>query len=666
MNWTSRLTQQESLDQLLKSKIPQLNSSTNSQDQKSFSISKKLNPEFSVDLHTNRSRDTCSAPEPELLNTSEQKFIINEALERLRKESNSCRSSSAYKSEKDNDPGEERRAIRETLGRNNMTPSSILLPSSHDYIEQQQRSISASYHDTNRCMHDNGVDINKRIPGRDCTTSMNSASEGRSCNSQVSCVDPALPPRPSSLMSNSVNQFKGLDGVCNTSIEAAGGCSSSAIATSSPNVVECSNEYQNDQNLSQSIHNQLIETGSISSLHHGYHNGHSEELKGHAGGNQFMNYSGHHFRLSDNSSYNSTSSTMLEHHNHMKPDSSGPEVRGSFDETVNTMPMHETIPTNHQANDSLNTARNLMQHSQQMRANIGQYYGSQYNLMQTPSSKSSSSPASTNSTPSPKTANIMNQNTSQYLNPQISSSMSNPPTSQMQVDSLNQHYISNGITAPSGGNHQHMHQVGHHYGYTQQATAGPSQHHLASMTAANEQSYSHHQHHHPQQHHQHQLHAQQSIYQHLAGNAVGSGVNHMYSSRANNTQYQGHHLQVSPTSHQTAHLISNSHQNQLNNAAAACAAAAVVSQTLKTVANQHVQSHHYSNTINNGFDSNSSFMTHHTGQFHNINPLVNHQSNNSGSNHHISVNPHQHSVSSANSVVTRKYQCKMCPQVSCV
>lgn len=299
------------------------------------------------------------------------------------------------------------------------------------------------------------------------------------------------------------------------------------------------------------------------------------------------------------------------------------------------------------------------------------------------------------STPPPK-AGIMHSNTTQHPNQIVQSavanSLSTSASAQIHLDQLNQHYMSASNGGGAGvnangvmGAHQQQHQINQHYSYNHQATGGSSnQHQLAVITSNHDQPYPHQQqqnHHHQQQQHQHQQLTQQpqqpntqspqSLYHHLANNAASVNVGNIYSNTTNSNHYQGH-LQGTGSAHQPNHLISGAHHNHLNTAAAACAAAAVVSQTLKNVANQHSQQHHYGGSIANGFGATTGSLMNMTAQHHqqfgSINTLNhNHHLSNQGSiSHHHQQPQHQqnHSVHHAATMVTRKYQCKMCPQVS--
>lgn len=203
-----------------------------------------------------------------------------------------------------------------------------------------------------------------------------------------------------------------------------------------------------------------------------------------------------------------------------------------------------------------------------------------------------------------------------------------------------------------------------------------------------------HEHQQQQQQSQQQQHhpsvGQQRIYHHLANNGVSVGSPGIYAG-SGNAHYQSHLTGNGLNGGQsTNHLIADAqHQSHLNNTAAACAAAAVVSQTLKSVTNQHQNhSQHYGTsaqfpTTNEGL-MNISVHNHHHPQ-HNqqsihTHPgaLVNHHSFINHHHHHqqqasrqnTQAPQHQHhsqqslSIGHATSLTTRKYQCKMCPQVS--
>lgn len=369
----------------------------------------------------------------------------------------------------------------------------------------------------------------------------------------------------------------------------------------------------------------------------------------------------------------------------------------------------------------------------QVMTNFNLCYGtnSHYNLMPTPSSKSTS-PTSSNSTPSPKTSvmhatsassgtgnsgtgssssssssgssNNNNNNNSNGPRPNhhiIASALANSSTSASQavhLDHLNQHYVNESMLSGSSLQ-QHHHNVAHNYTYANAPTSS-SNLHLAMSN--HDQQYSHHQinqsvpqqqqqqhqqmqqqqqqqqhHHQQQQHHQQQHHQQQSIqthqaiYQHMAHNTANVGVNHIYGNHGNTVHYQGH-LQAQAGN--SGQIVPGAHQSHLNTAAAARAAAAVVSQTLKTVTNHQGQhSHHYGSSIANSLSAtpgsimNHITAPHHQHQFHTMDQ-VGHSHHMASHHHHLTTNQAQQPPLStshnAASIVTRKYQCKMCPQVS--
>ena len=353
-----------------------------------------------------------------------------------------------------------------------------------------------------------------------------------------------------------------------------------------------------------------------------------------------------------------------------------------FDENSNSTRSYDRNETNLETTN-LNAA-------QQQARSAYQYYGGQYSLIPTVSSKSSS-PNSVNSTPSPRThtmraINVANHHSNQLLAAGLGGTSSvNISAAESHLEQLNHHYMnSNNASSAGTSSQQHQQQqqqqqqlqLNQHYSYNQQTTGESNQQqHLAIVN--HEAAYNHHQQ--QQRHAQLNVANQQSIYQ-IPNNSSSSSasMNHSnYSSSAGH--YQGHLQAAGMNNHQTSNLMVDAHQNHLNSAAAACAAA-VVSCTLKTVANQHNQHHqnHYGSSTQNGFASNPGNLVNitaqHHQQFHNVNPLnaqqhwaqsqtVNMQQNH---NHQVVHQQHQSSLPAhqAAAVVTRKYQCKMCPQVS--
>jgi len=528
---------------------------------------------------------------------------------------------------------------------------------------------------------------------------------------------------PASLMLTNINQFKPLDGNGNSSINSVsnGGANRTTTAnsnnniltpTSSANNVIASSDYHQD--LSH-IHNQrlteadVLAANSINSLQQNYQQSLANCDFKQASGSFVQQYSAAQNNRLSGGTVGYHHSFPSPHEQPIKlPGSQSLNSRNTFEEDNSIITDHgNNIRTgNHPNVESLNVAQDLAQHQAARTASLHQYYNNHYNLMPTSSSQSSSSPTSSTSTPSPKTSAMHStNNTSQHSNHIVSSPSSSavatnsPPTPHIHLNHFNQHYVNNSATASVIGINHQQHQVSQHYAaYNQQTAGAPNQHHLAMSN--HDQAFAHHhhnhhqqqqqhhqnhhqqaQHHHQQQqeqhHHQqqqqsqqqqqqqHNIHSQQSIYHQLATNS-NVNMNHMYVNAG--THYQGHLQNTSAVHQHSSNLMSGSHhQNQLNSAAAACAAAAVVSQTLKTVANQHNQQHHYGGSISGSFNATSTgglinITAQHHQQFHTVNPLNQHHlgNQNATSQQQTQNLPVHHTTS----IVTRKYQCKMCPQVS--
>jgi len=345
-------------------------------------------------------------------------------------------------------------------------------------------------------------------------------------------------------------------------------------------------------------------------------------------------------------------------------DSSG-NFSGSFERHS------EQLDTSGTHTQTLN--RDVLAHHQGHRGSVSNQYNShhQYNLIT--STSKSSSPNSTNSSPSPRVYDMQAINPIHGSNHIIPSGLNHSSTSTMttsesHLDNLNNHYMSGGA-ANLGLNQQH-HQLNHHYSFNPQATA----HHLSIPT--HDQSYSHAQ----QQQHQHQQQQEAQMHQQAQGSNLASQQHSIYHQIANsgsgahaygvNANAVHYHSQFHSSNNQANSLVVDAQQNHLNTAAAAAHAAAVVSQKLKTVTNQHNNhQQNYGSSVANGFAAGAGLMNmaaHNHQQFHNT--LSQHQLN----HHHQRsvIHPNQHSlqhqqvVHQAASVVARKYQCKMCPQVS--
>lgn len=555
---------------------------------------------------------------------------------------------------------------------NNMTPSSLLHPQNQNYTEQQQQD-SICYSGDNQNSREQG---NNSSVGQQRTTTEDCSGGGTTATSaeisddqrQTHCTNPDLSSSSSFMLPN-VSHFKASDNVGNSII------SSNSTPASSANTADTS-DYLTNHNLNR-IQSQQQEADTNSgtnsnNLHQNYQQGVDCEFKSNSKDTQFVNYSAP-VRGGNNNYQTNFASPVSDQQS--KLDSIVNE-RSIFENKYTFGPDPNNIQVGIPNVNSMIATRDLAQ--QQAMTSINQYY-SHYNLMPTPSSKSSS-PTSSNSTPSPKTS-AMQPNASQHSNQLVSTSINNS-ASRIHIDHLNHHYMSGNVGTTSITAHP-QHHINQHYSYGQQSTSTPNQAHLAM--SGHEQGYGHqqqHHHHHQPQHSHHQqqhqqqqqqqlqqqqLHQQnvqnqQSIYHQLTNNTSNVGVSHVYSNTGAGNHYQ---TPNSTSGHQSNHLISGS-QSHLNTAAAACAAAAVVSQTLKTVANQHGQQHHYGGSMN-GFSATTDGLMNMTAQnhqqFHPMSSLNNHHLNNQGS---IAQQQQQQSLPGhhATAIVARKYQCKMCPQVS--
>lgn len=167
-------------------------------------------------------------------------------MDRLRKRLDSDLTGPVQSLEKHREEG--KCTIRETQNKN-MTPSSLLLLQSHNYIEQQQRAVT--YHDTGRCAQDEGANLIQRAAGQSSAIAniVSTGGDDGGNRHQVSCLDAAPSPSSSSShMSSGVNHYKGLDGQCNPSSESGGSCGGSVVTPAlSTNVID-SNEYPPSQN----------------------------------------------------------------------------------------------------------------------------------------------------------------------------------------------------------------------------------------------------------------------------------------------------------------------------------------------------------------------------------------------------------------------------------
>lgn len=588
--------------------------------------------------------------------------------------------------------------------RNNMTPSSLLLLHNHSFGEQQYRN-SAGYISSDH--QHNQQEKTKDISIEQSASASENCTRGSVINSAANKLSDNQPHRAnyiessqsSSLMLPQINQFKALDNAGNSSTDNSSGfnnligISASTTAsnsgshtnlngTSRSNLVD-SSDYLSSHNSDRSQDQQRDGLASnISNLQQCYPQNLPTTCsrKVTTSTPQFVQYSAQNNRQSLDSYQTSFPATMLEQQIKFE---NGIIGRGIFEENNSISINQNNILTGESNNDTISTTRDLAQH--RAMTSINQYYNNHYNiLMPTPSSKSTS-PASSTSTPSPKT-NAMHPNASQISSQMVSTGVPNSSASQqLHLDHINHNYIGNTV-ASDGMSHQ-QHQVNQHYSYNPHST-GTQNHHLA-ISNQEQHAYAHQhqqqplqhqhhlqqpQHHHQQQQQQHQQHqSQQSIYQHLANNGATMNVNQIYGNSGAGTHYQGH-IQNNTVGHQPGHLMSSAHQSHLNTAAAArAAAAAVVSQTLKTVANQQSHQHNYTGDIANGFGATTGgFMnmnTQHHQQFHSMNSLNHHQHHLSNQNSVVQQQQnHQQqqivSMHHPSSVTTRKYQCKMCPQVS--
>lgn len=400
-----------------------------------------------------------------------------------------------------------------------------------------------------------------------------------------------------------------------------------------------------------------------------------------------------------------------------KLDGSNSNNRIVFEDTNsnNTSGQNNNLQSGNQSQSNLITAAR----QNQAMTNINQCYtNNHYNLMPTPSSKSTS-PTSSNSSPSPKTRSMhlgvgssgnSNDGGSRPNHHIIASALANSSSTSAsqvaQLDQLNRHYVNESMLTGSGL--QQQHHAAHNYTYGQTPTSSSnlhlamsnhdqpySHHQLNQGVPQQQQQQQHQQQHQQQQHHQqmqqhqqqqqhhHQHHQQQqqsiqthqAIYQHMAHNTASVSVNHIYGNHGNTVHYQGH---LPAQAGNSGQIVPGAHQSHLNTAAAARAAAAVVSQTLKTVSHQQGQQdhhhHHYGSAIANSLGASpGSIMNHitaphHQHQFHAMDQIGHTHHIASHHHHHMTANQVQQSslTSSHNtaSIVTRKYQCKMCPQVS--
>ena len=572
----------------------------------------------------------------------------------------------------------------------NMTPNSLLLLQNPNYIEQQQQRDTSNYSETSsHGQQERGNDTESGQPRvvADVQCGRGLASDKQNDNRlQVHCIEPVSTSSASPMLSN-INQFKSLNSVGNLSNN--GDIGTNQIANPSANIVGPSDYLSNRD--SHQIHSHLTDAevqaaNGINNLQQGYH--HSPTVCDQkVTGVQFAHHGAQSARYS-NAEYNASfQSSMIERQFKLEAKTNS---RGGLEEDDLTLTSRNNTQAGQLGANTLTNAQDLVQ-QQHTRASANHYYNTHYNLMPTPSSKSSS-PTSSNSTPSPKN-NAMHSNTSHHSNQLIASASSNASTSHIHpLDHLNNQYVNTG--ALINPNLQ-QHQLNQSYSYHHQATGGSNQHQMALVTQ--DQVYSHQQQQHHLQHHQqqqqqqqhqqqqqqqqhqqqqHPIHQQQhqqqqqsaqnhqSIYHHLANNAANMNVSHIYNNTGSGHSYHTHLQGVS--GQHSGNLMSGASQNHLNSAAAACAA--VVSQTLKTVANQQSQQHHYGGSIANGFGANSGNlinMTAQHGHFHHAMAPIN-------QHHHIPT--HNSSIQSqqqqsvpmhhAASIVTRKYQCKMCPQVS--
>lgn len=629
--------------------------------------------------------------------------------------------------------------------RNNMTPSSLLLIQNRNYIEKQQQidqlqerqqHLTADQCKRSKILDTQATDIIDELElsrslGQDdkqqagdshhATDTDASANVPTAALDQVHVVPTSSSASSSSLSSSSMlevnNHFKHSDSIDSNSSINGNSCRESTSSANSLN--EQQSNYSTDAcadrvqsiaatttttatattiTTAATLQVNALNSNNISGLRHGYQQSlASSDVKA-----SEAHYSAQSYRLPDY--YRSNfSASMLGHP--MRLDSAVDDER-RINHVDGGNQTHSNI--NDHVN-SLTAAQDYAGTTQQQSrsANINQYYSSHYNLIPAISSKSSSSPNSPHSSPSPKTNVMQAINANHNSNQLIATGLNNPSSSVMIASDSHLDHLSHHYSATNAAMNQH-HQMNHHYSYNQQVVGPTNQHHLNMTTHG--QTYAHaqaHQHQHQHQHQQHQQHQhqhqqhqhqqhqhqqqshqlqsslsnQQSIYHQIANSAaVSNGVNHAYGGASNGVHYHGH-LQSGVGGNQSSNLMSEAHQSHLNTAAAACAAAAVVSQTLKTVANQHNHQHsnHYGAPIGSGLSANTGSLMNmtaqHHQQFHGVTPLSQHhlgmgsqhQHNQQPPNsHHIQQQQQQTSLPAhqAASIVTRKYQCKMCPQVS--
>lgn len=525
-----------------------------------------------------------------------------------------------------------------TSSRNNMTPSSLLsLSNHHSYGEQHQSrhctiGNDSDYHDTSSDLQGKDDDLipeQARLQDGKSTIRDNQNQASHSCTIQASASS------SSSLMLADINQFKSLEGIGNSS--------TSKTQTSGSSINDLNAfDYSTNPSASQ-ISNQITGVlASVDSFQQTYQpNSASYDVKS-SNGSQSNNYAGSHGRLSCGS-YSNLSASMLGQQ--IKFESPG--GCGVMIDDHNALVVDHNNSVTRNPNIGSLTAAKVQQ---QARSHFNQYYHNHYNFMPASSSKSSS-PTSASSTPPPPKSLAMHPNTSQHSNQHATTLVTTSSSQSVQnhLDQLSQHYMSEG----SHPMNQHQNQLNTHYVYNQHSNGNLGVNH--SNLPSHDQTYEQHNNHHQQQ----VIPNQQSIYHHLTGN-TNVGLNHIYANHRGATHYQTHLSNGMNSGHQSGnHLVSGAHQGNLNSAAAH--AAAVVSQTLKTVANQH---NHYASSMTNGFGPPTGAVMNISSQHHQALESVgslNHLTNQAC----IQQSTHQAiSIGHAASVATRKYQCKMCPQVS--
>lgn len=522
--------------------------------------------------------------------------------------------------------------------RNNMTPSSLLSLQSHSYLEHQQLQHCMSSDDSNYHQADTVEQQQQQGKENDLRIDQQPIIEGKieTANQDQNCTNQDInSPSTSSPMLNTANQFKTLDSASNTS-------KIQATSTSSIANLNAFNYSSNSSQLSDT-------TVSVDGFQQNYHQQSptSHELKNPIG-SEYFHYGGSNGRMNC-SDYRGLPASMLGQQ--IKFDSS--VNNGSILENRNALVIDHRRETSGSSSAGYLTAAKV-QH--QARTHLNQYYQSHYNFLPTSSSKSSS-PTSSSSTPPPK-ALAIHSNTSQNSNQHISNLVTSSSASAVQnrLDQLSQHYINDGgdqlVTI-----HHYPNQMTQSYAYNQQSVAAHTQDH--SNTPGHEQLYD--QHHSNQTNHQQQVtSSHQAIYHHLANNSANVGMNHIYGGSRGTNHYQSHIPNGIGANHQhNHHLTSGVHQGNLNSAAAH-AAAAVVSQTLKTVANQSS----YGSAMTNGFGTSAGNIMNISSQHQQALNSVNHL-NHSLSMQGAQVQPSNQGIglNHAASATTRKYQCKMCPQV---